>query len=79
MLSGESWEFLGDLLALDPTTKTGFDPTAKVKGTSPQGRQRHGFTSAGGVLFVHGGGVLEVGGVSAYENCVHAHVIIYLC
>ncbi len=61
--TAESGEFLGDLLALDPTSLTGLDPTAKISGTPPSARQRHGFVSMGGSLYVHGGGVLEVGGV----------------
>ena len=51
----ESGVFLGDLLALDPTSQSGMDPTAKIRGTPPSARQRHGFTSIGGKLYVHGG------------------------
>ena len=73
MLSVESWEFFQDLLVLDPTSKTGGDLTAMVRGTAA--RQRHGFTSVDGMLYVHGGGVLEVGGVCAYDNRVNMHVL----
>ena len=62
VLSGCAGDFRQDLVAFDPIQRTVFDPTAKVSGAQPGARQSHGFTSAGGKLFVHGGGDREVGG-----------------
>jgi hypothetical protein len=46
---------LGDLLAYDPVTKAWTDLTTTASGTAPSKRGYHGFTAAGGRLYVQGG------------------------
>ena len=46
---------LQDLLVYDPAAMAWTDLSASASGTPPSSRQSHGFTSAGGKLYVHGG------------------------
>jgi hypothetical protein len=46
---------LQDLHVYDPDTKAWTNLSAPASGTSPPARWGHGFTSAGGKLYVHGG------------------------
>ena len=46
---------LQDLLVYDPAAMAWTDLSASASGTPPSSRQSHGFTSAGGGLYVHGG------------------------
>jgi N-acetylneuraminic acid mutarotase len=47
--------YLNDLHSFEPVARVWTDLSAAVRGTRPRGRSNHGFTSAGGKLFVHGG------------------------
>jgi hypothetical protein len=46
---------LNDFHAYNPATLTWFDLSDNALGTPPTVRHRHGFTSAGGKLYLHGG------------------------
>ena len=46
---------LQDLLVYDPAAMAWTDLSAAASGTPPSAREGHGFTSAGGKLYVHGG------------------------
>ena len=46
---------LQDLHVYDPATMAWTDLSAAASGTPPSARMYHGFTSAGGKLYVHGG------------------------
>ena len=46
---------LQDLHVYDPATMAWTNLSAAASGTPPSGRDGHGFTSAGGKLYVHGG------------------------
>ena len=46
---------LGDLHVYDPVPMAWTDLSAAASGTPPCARLGHGFTAAGGLLFVHGG------------------------
>ena len=46
---------LDDLRAYDPAAMAWTDLSAAVSGSPPPARASHGFTSAGGRLYVHGG------------------------
>jgi hypothetical protein len=46
---------LADLFVFDPSMLTWTELTGAVHGTPPSARVGHGFTSAGGRLYVHGG------------------------
>ena len=46
---------LNDLHEYDPATLAWTDLSAAISGTPPSPRLSHGFTSAGGKLYVHGG------------------------
>jgi N-acetylneuraminic acid mutarotase len=46
---------LSDLHAFDPVAVAWKDLSAPVDGTAPTARSEHGFTSADGKLYVHGG------------------------
>ena len=48
-------DVLGDLHSFDPVAMAWTDLSASVNGTAPTARFRHGFTSAEGKLYVHGG------------------------
>ena len=50
-----NYNFLNDLLAFNPIANVWTDLSASVNGTAPTARTSHGFTSADGRLFVHGG------------------------
>ena len=47
--------FLVDLLVYDPASIAWTDLSAGASGTLPPPRYGHGFTAAGGLLYVHGG------------------------
>ena len=47
--------YLGDLHSFDPATMTWALLSAADDARRPSARTRHGFTSAGGLLYVHGG------------------------
>ena len=47
--------YLQDLHVYDPATMAWTDLSATTSGTPPFARAYHGFTSAGGKLYVHGG------------------------
>jgi N-acetylneuraminic acid mutarotase len=49
------YESLGDLHRYDPVGKVWTDLSAAAGGTTPAARSNHGFTSAYGTLYVHGG------------------------
>jgi N-acetylneuraminic acid mutarotase len=51
----------GDLYSFDPTTQVWTDLSIAIKGTPPKARECHGFTSAGGKIYVHGGYIADVG------------------
>ena len=51
---------LDDLHVFDPAKMTWTDLSAAINGPRPSARSFHGFTSAGGKLYVHGG--LKTGG-----------------
>ncbi len=53
-----------DLYSFDPVAKVWTDLSAPVGGTAPTARHWHGFTSADGKLYVHGGNVYNVGAVN---------------
>ncbi len=44
-----------DLHAYDPASMTWYDLSSSTTGSTPSARYYHGFTSAGGKLYVHGG------------------------
>ncbi len=44
-----------DFHVYNPATMTWFDLSGHALGTPPTARSGHGFTSAGGKLYVHGG------------------------
>jgi hypothetical protein len=44
-----------DLHVYDPASLTWFDLSSVALGTPPSARSGHGFTPAGGKLYVHGG------------------------
>jgi N-acetylneuraminic acid mutarotase len=44
-----------DFHVYNPATMTWFDLSSHALGTPPTARFQHGFTSAGGKLYVHGG------------------------
>ena len=44
-----------DFHAYNPASMTWFDLSSHALGTPPTARRDHGFTSAGGLLYVHGG------------------------
>ena len=46
---------LGDLHVYDPVAMAWTDLSAAASGTPPSPRAGHGFTAAGGKLYVHGG------------------------
>ena len=46
---------LGDLHVYDPAAMAWTDLSAAASGTPPSPRAYHGFKSAGGLLYVHGG------------------------
>ena len=46
---------LQDLYVFDPVGMTWTNLSASVSGTPPSARGEHGFASAGGELYVHGG------------------------
>ena len=46
---------LNDLHVYDPAAGAWTDLSAALSGTPPSRRRLHGFTSAGGKLYVHGG------------------------
>ena len=46
---------LNDLHEFDPASGAWTDLSAALSGTPPVSRDSHGFTSAGGKLYVHGG------------------------
>jgi len=50
--AGDSFQ---DLHVFDPATMAWTDLSAATSGTPPSARGGHGFTSAGGKLYVHGG------------------------
>ena len=50
-----SYNPLGDLHSFDPIAKVWTNLSAQAGGAVPTARQRHGFTSADGKLYVHGG------------------------
>ena len=52
----EDYNALGDLHAFDPVAKAWMDLSHDASGTAPSVRFSHGFTSADGKLYVHGGG-----------------------
>ena len=45
----------GDLYSFDPVAKVWTSLASEVRGLSPQARHSHGFTSAEGKIYVHGG------------------------
>ncbi len=45
-----------DFRVYNPASMTWFDLSSHALGTPPIARYGHGFTSAGGKLYVHGGG-----------------------
>ena len=47
--------YLNDVMEYDPETKTWTDLSLSTIGSTPSPRDKHGFTSLGGVLFVHAG------------------------
>ncbi len=47
--------FINNLHVYDPATAAWTDISTAINGTSPSPRYLHGFTSAGGKLYVHGG------------------------
>ena len=47
--------YLGDLHVYDPAAMAWTNLSAAASGTPPSPRAYHGFTSAGGLLYVHGG------------------------
>ena len=49
------WTNLGDLHMFDPASMAWTDLTFNVSGIAPSRRYGHGFTAAGGWLYVHGG------------------------
>ncbi len=53
--------FLDDLHSFDPATMTWTLLSAANDTRRPSARSGHGFTSAGGLLYVHGGFVFSVG------------------
>ncbi len=50
-----------DLRVYNPATMTWFDLAGHALGTPPTARWSHGFTSAGGKLYVHGGCIGNAG------------------
>ena len=48
-------DILGDLHVYDPVAMTWTNLSAGASGTAPSARYGHGFTAAGGRLYVHGG------------------------
>jgi N-acetylneuraminic acid mutarotase len=54
-LTSGSKGYVNDLHSFEPVARVWTDLSAAVRGTRPRGRSKHGFTSAGGKLFVHGG------------------------
>ena len=48
-------DLLNDLFMFDPYEMTWTNLTNSVRGTPPSPRERHGFTSTNGTLFVFGG------------------------
>ena len=55
LLSPHTAHLLNDLHEYDPATRAWTDLSAAISGTPPSPRGLHGFTSAGGKLYVHGG------------------------
>jgi hypothetical protein len=53
--------YLDDLHSFDPATMTWTLLSAANDTHRPSARSDHGFTSAGGLLYVHGGSVFSVG------------------
>ncbi len=53
--------YLDDLYAFDPATMTWTLLSAAGGDGRPSARSGHGFTSAGGLLYVHGGGAVFYG------------------
>ena len=51
---------LGDLYSFDLVSKVWTNLTDGVLGSPPEARDSHGFTSAGGKIYVHGGGHYDV-------------------
>ena len=47
--------YFGDLHVYDPAAMAWTNLSAAASGTPPSPRAYHGFTSAGGLLYVHGG------------------------
>ncbi len=61
--------YLADLHEYDPTTEAWTDLSVPLSGTAPSFRYFHGFASAGGKLYVHGGrGVSGEGGLRQTEG-----------
>jgi hypothetical protein len=59
---------LKDLHVYDPASEAWTDLSAALSGTPPSPRAGHGFTSAGGKLYVHGSGASGEGGAGRAEG-----------
>jgi hypothetical protein len=67
-----SADYLDDLHAFDPATMTWTLLSAALDGPRPSARDSHGFTSAGGKLYVHGGwgwGIMADGNETIGDGC----------
>jgi hypothetical protein len=55
MSTGTSFDLADDLYSFDPATMAWTLLSAADDARRPSARVKHGFTSAGGLLYVHGG------------------------
>ena len=61
-----SGKLLGDMMEFDPTSKIWENLTEIQLGVPPSPRACHGFASASGKIYVHGG--VDVNGKTCFKN-----------
>ncbi len=72
--AGGSEQYLDDLHSFDPATMTWAPLSDAMSGPRPSARGWHGFTSAGGKLYVHGG--QDKSGASGRPCLSHLHAAV---